>query len=221
VAGARQRPVHIPHLGRAVAVACLGALAVLALTGLISLYLDRPIGFLTRDPGPAVSVDGCSWGFDCAAAGGLSNLGYLVWAVAATVCFLGAWLGDAAPRAWRSSPLLWGGALTTVLMLDDIFQIHEAGVYGIVPHGKWVVPGLYGALALALAVRFRWFLAAREAWLLVASGTMFALHVGFDEFVPGRHLLEDGFRFLGIVLWATFFVGAGLVAVKGRVTRGP
>ena len=55
--GAQQRPVHIPHLGRAVALACLGTVAVLGLTGLIALYLDRPIAFLTRDPGPAVNVN--------------------------------------------------------------------------------------------------------------------------------------------------------------------
>jgi len=195
--------------------------AVLAFTGLIALYLDRPIAFLTRDPGPAVKANECEFGFDCAAAGGLANVGYLVWAVTATICFVGAWLSDAAPRAWRSSPLLWAGLLTTIVMLDDIFQIHEAGAYGLVPHGKWVVPGLYGAMALALAVRFRWFFAAREAWLLVASAALFALHFGFDEFLPGLHLLEDGSRFLGTVLWATFFVGAGLAALNGRVNRAP
>lgn len=203
------------------ALACLGAAAVLGLTALIALYLDRPIAFLTRDPGPAVHVNDCTWAFDCAAAGGLSNLGYLMWTVTATVCFLGAWLSDPAPHAWRSSPLLWAGALTTLLLADDMFQIHEAGAYGLVPYGQWVVPGLYATLALALALRFRRFLAAREAWLLVASVALFALHVGFDELVPGRHLLEDGFRFLGIVLWATFFVGAGLATIAQRAAPAP
>jgi|SRR5687767_3830099 len=144
-----------------------------------------------------------------------------MWTVTATVCFLGAWLSDPAPRAWRSSPLLWAGALTTLLLADDMFQIHEEGAYGIVPYGEWTVPGLYAVLAVALGLRFRRFLAARETWLLVASAALFALHVGFDEFVPGRHLLEDGFRFLGIVLWATFFVGAGLAAIARRPAATP
>ena len=89
-------------------------------------------------------------------------------------------------------------------------------------HGKWVVPRIYGALARR-AGRAISLVPGRAGGVGCSSPAvdLFALHVGFDEFLPGLHLLEDGFRFLGIVLWATFFVGAGLVAVKDRVTRGP
>lgn len=203
------------------ALACLGAAAVLGLTALIALYLDRPIAFLTRDPGPAVHVNDCTWAFDCAAAGGLSNLGYLMWTVTATVCFLGAWLSDPAPHAWRSSPLLWAGALTTLLLADDMFQIHEAGAYGLVPYGQWVVPGLYATLALALALRFRRFLAAREAWLLVASVALFCPPRRFRRARPRPAPAGGRLPLLGIVLWATFFVGAGLATIAQRAAPAP
>jgi len=195
------------------------AAAALATTGLVAALSGRPLAYLTREPGAAVWIDGCS-GHDCAYAGLLSLFGYLAWASGATFCFLGAALTPAPPGGRRASPLLWGGLVTLMLLADDMLMVHDDGLYGLAPGNDWAVVLAYAVVAGAVAWCFRAFLRTQPAWLLGISVGLFAVSIAADKFLPGRHALEDGAKFVGIVAWAAFFALAAVPALHAAPEAG-
>jgi hypothetical protein len=59
------------------------------------------------------------------------------------------------------------------------------------------------------------------AFAFFASSVFVDLFVTPEEFsiagIPGRHLIEDGLKLLGIVTWATYFVRTGVQMVSPSV----
>lgn len=164
---------------------------------------------LTRDPaaslGAPVYLDA------------LSLLGGLFWAGATAIClfaFLLLWRHPNGPEdpAAREDALflLSAGLVTGVLMLDDVYMLHEAVFPFHLGIPEQMVYVGYAALMSAFLVRFHTTILRQDFLLLLlafgALGTavMADLAEGYVP-LPGSYLLEDGLKLVGIVTWAAYF----------------
>nr|WP_290919121.1 hypothetical protein [Hyphomonas sp. 34-62-18] len=185
------------------------ALAVLCAVIGAKLFGKASFDMLTRDMAAMAEVHPLT--------GLLSHLGLMVWSAGAAVCFLGA------VYLYRANEpgvgfFFWGSALTTWLLFDDAFMIHETLANWYLGLGeKAVIFALGLAVSLWLYV-YRKLLIALGPFFLIAALAMFALSVGVDAFPEEmfplsylgdwRLLLEDGAKWIGIVLWLTFQIQA-------------
>ena len=184
----------------------LPAVGVLGLAALASVCLNVRMAKLMQDP---LAIYHRHPLF-----GALSNLGVLLWCAAAATCLYAAALlrGRGDRRAQRF--LLFSGLFTSVLALDDLFQVHEDLLERYLGIGESVAFFLatYGVLfVLYLAVCRRAIL--ETDWSLLALAMVFfAVSQALDSFHVdiGRWtlLLEDGMKFFGIVSWFGYHVRA-------------
>ena len=153
--------------------------------------------------------------------GAMSTLGALIWAGAAAICLFAALLirlsAKAPPRGARADLfLLFAGLFTGWLVLDDVYQVHEAFAPGLgIPQN--LILAVYALLALAYLWTGRRLILASSWALLGAAFAGFGLSVGLDVVLeaPGDRLeaIEDAGKFVGIVAWTMFHAAAGLEAL--------
>lgn len=198
-------------------VAAVIALYGLSIIGLLVLYAYAsrsgiPFAELTRDP---LAVCGGRFYY-----GVLSNLGILLWCAAATICLLTA---AALRRTDRQSGFfLYSGLLTLVLLLDDLFQLHEAVLPAILAVRQRYILLSYLLLAGAylacyhrqIFVRYHAFMAAALLFFSL-SLTVDALEAPAAGIMTGSEsalgsLLEDGSKLLGIISWLAFFASRAM-----------
>lgn len=166
-----------------------------------SMRLGIPFGNLTRDP---LAVTGGH-----PLIGIISNLGILLWCMTATICiFCYAALGHYSMPPALARTLFWGGLLSTMLMADDLVQIHER----VGPHfglDEKMVYGLYGVLMLVFLARCGSFILHHTRWVqLLAAFICFALSLATDLTAGDsslHFLVEDGSKFLGVGGWFLYF----------------
>jgi hypothetical protein len=191
-------------------------LATAGLLGLVAVAaraVDKPLGYFTREPVEAVSQAGelCS-GAECSYAGFVSNVGILIGCAAAVSCFLVAYIlrtrYDAAGGSVRF--LLAGGALTTLLLADDIFMLHEYVVPELVGGGEKVFLAAYLAAGSAFLLVYRAQLLRTDLILFAAAIALFATSVAADKLLDHVHLVEDGAKLLGLVTWTAYFAFTAL-----------
>jgi len=196
------------RLGRGVlAAVVLPPIAFLALTVAASRAMHVPLPDFSRDP--TATLHGS------ALTGVQSNVGVLVWWTGAAVAFFAAFL---APRegsdAAASSFLIWSGAITAVLTLDDLFQFHEDLAERYLRLNDKIVVAIYGIAVLAYLVRFRRLILRTDYPLLVAGLALFAGSNAVDLLLQDRWLsdwrifVEDGLKLLGIVSWSAYLIRA-------------
>ena len=189
-------------------------LLVLAVQPFVSLDL------LVRDPLAAANAPPY-YGF-------ASNAGIVVWCATAAVCLFAAAIrwqsgADDNRRVWF---LAYAGGLTTVLMLDDFFMLHEA----IFPYYLFIpepfVFGAYGLGMLAYLVLFRRTILSLEPLLLALCFGFLALSMIGDLLWEQpddvwTSLFEDGSKFIGICLWSAFHLRASWHIVCAPASRSP
>ena len=171
-----------------------------------------------------------------------SNLGVVLWTAAAAIClFAGTQVTSGTDRQARQF-LLYAGLLTLVLMLDDLFMLHEN-------FGDQLVYVLYGAGLLYYMARFYRLILKLDVVVFALCLPLFGNAVLLDlapwRLLPGegievpqaiasspierdavrhlgrelRYLLEDGFKFIGICCWAAFHIRAAkLLRRRGTVS---
>lgn len=155
----------------------------------------------------------------------ISNLGILGWTTATATGFFGSWVAQYGGRPAAASMLRWGAVLSTILLFDDLFQLHVAvkplGISKpMVYLGYLVVTGWWTAAQFREIRRTR-------AELLLASGAAFAASVVVDQIgssIPllgpqGVLVLEDASKFLGVLAWAQYFTLTSSDIVKSIVQR--
>jgi hypothetical protein len=188
-------------------------LVVLAVAG---LQTQIPVAQLLSDP---ATVNGGMW-----YAGLISNLGAIGWTVAMTAAAGGAFVARVGGRPRSTISFLRGGALLgAMLLIDDLFQVHQRLLPREVGLSKPVV------LLIELVLAGGWALTSigelrRTRWhLLVMAGGAFAVSLVVDQLIAGpesgaRILVEDGAKFLGVLAWALYFVrtAADIVASIAR-----
>lgn len=181
------------------------ALGVLVAITLVSVANGVPLSMVVEDPTALARLHPLS--------GIQSSLGVLLWCAAATLCFFTAavlW-GAAAPSFILF--LLASGLLSSYLLLDDLFQIHEklaSQYFGV--RQKHVLAGLAVVVA-AYLVGFRRVIAATPYALLGVAMILLSASAVIDAVVlklwPQQGdvglFLEEGNKWLGIASWCGYF----------------
>lgn len=179
-------------------------LSLLFLTGifLISVFYPK-LGYanLYRDP---LAIFEANW-----LTGIVSNVGILVWSVGAMAClfcYFALSRKGYSHVAVRFS--LWSGLLTSLLLLDDFFMLHEQVLPALGIPEK-VVYLSYILLFFLYLRRFWGFITHQKSLELILALLFFATSIFFDIVpMPWKAvaaILEDSFKFLGIVSWSVFF----------------
>jgi hypothetical protein len=145
----------------------------------------------------------------------VSNIGIIIWTLTAAVClFSGIIILVCSSKKKIASFLLFAGLVTTQLMLDDFFQLHEVIYKCYFGIDEKVVFAVYIFLVAIGLVFFRKIILETRSIILLSAGVFFVLSLLVDHFhshvneMVGpdiRILLEDGFKLFGIVGWFGFF----------------
>lgn len=194
------------------------AAAVLFVIGLLRVTAGVDIGELTRDPIHKTGLHPF--------VGFLSNLGVMLWAFTAATCFFTAMVMRRSGRGGKEVGFfLAAGAITTWLMLDDMYLFHEVIFRDYLGIGESITYPLYVGMAALFVYRFRLRIMNSEYILLVLAACFFLVSMVFDlfadsELLPGSYLFEDGFKFLGIVSWLLYFTRSGFAEVMGARQAG-
>lgn len=188
----------------------------LAITAWASVWFKIPSGRFTRDP--LQIFHGKPW------EGMLSNLGVVMWCAAAFVClFSYAVLRHSNADHPTKRFLLSCGALSTLLMLDDLYLFHERIFPMLFGVNELVIFGAYAVIAAFVIWRDRNILAQSNG-LLIAALLFFAVSIGMDilplKLGEWQHLVEDGLKILGIVSWSGFFFAFCLRTVRQYLGTG-
>lgn len=190
-------------------------LGCLLLTGLV-LQRQVPYDELLLDPN---SLNKVPW-----YTGLVSNLGILCWTTATSTAFFGSWLARYGGRHAASVMLGRGALLSTILLLDDLFQLHVAvkPLFGV---SKAMVYLAYLLFAGWWVTTQRVEIRRTRSELLLASLAAFGGSVVVDQLgsaLPlldsqAALLLEDACKFLGVLAWAQYFVLTSSDIVKSIV----
>ncbi len=115
----------------------------------------------------------------------------------------------------------WIGAITTLLLLDDLLQLHSVVFPRYIGGSKWVLIALEATGVLLWVARWSDEIVRTRWELLVAAGCGFASSLVVDRFGlgPGRWslVLEDGAKALGVLAVATWAVSSALDLMRSLV----
>lgn len=181
-------------------------LGALWLVGLVVLAAARvqtaaPLRDLFLDP---AHLTGAPW-----YTGALSNLGIFIWTAGVAFAAAGAWVARRAGRPEAARFLTVGAVATLILVMDDIFAVHSSVLNDIPGLPRSVAQLIVVSPALFWVVRYLGDIRrTRFVGLLAALGSL-AASVLVDQsglFSGDTSLLiEDGFKFLGILAWSQYF----------------
>jgi hypothetical protein len=156
--------------------------------------------------------------------GVLSNIGLLLWTASAAILFFSAHLIKDVPEAREERATLKRfGVLSSILLVDDLFLIHEQVAPRNLKISEKLTYMIYGAAFLGFLWRSRAVLLRSHIEVLVAALASFALSVGLDvlpNWLPQYHYaLEDSPKFVGIGLWTAFFVRLSRQSIANALGR--
>jgi hypothetical protein len=181
----------------------------------ISMAINVPVDVLFRDT--VAVLKGPPY------VGAMSGIGFIFWAMSAAIslfCFFSC--KDRIKSKATANLLLASGALSLILLIDDMFLFHEV-VFPSLGIKEFIIYSAYGTLVLAYVIHFRNAIKNTDYTILAASFMFFASSIGsdfiIDHFGLDLHswsLCEDGFKFFGITLWFTYIATTCSGAIKDR-----
>jgi hypothetical protein len=188
------------------------AFLLLVLVIFIWYIYKIPMATLTRDP--VQLLNGRPY------TGMLSNLGIIIWSATAGICLFVVVLMQPYPEHRRERQFfLLAFVLTMVLLLDDLFLLHDVILPEDLDISENYLYAVYGILSLTFIIHFRKDILETPYLLLVAAVIFFGFSISVDTIVKFLNLehgfiLEDGTKFLGITSWGTYFIYNGYQTVK-------
>lgn len=140
----------------------------------------------------------------------LSNVGILLWAAGVAICLF---VRVAGSRADAGGFLLVSALLTAVLLVDDLFMLHEWVIPRVLGIPEEAVLTGYAAAAIAYAAAYRARIRERAPLVFTGAIALLAGSVFLDLLesppAPMWHVLsEEGLKLLGIGTWLLFLAGA-------------
>ncbi len=167
-------------------------------------------------------------------AGAVSYVGILGWAAASSICLFAATVLTGRAGSGRAF-LVRAGAVSVLLGIDDLWELHERVLPAIAFRLFGVATGDAEVLALAAIAavvllhlglslgtirRTQWWLLA---FAVVCFGVMLATDVAVatkpdDSIVV--HLLEDGMKLVGILAWLAYHADTAHAFVRAHEARG-
>ncbi len=203
------------------AIVFLPTMAIIAGIGAIGLYTEVPVSIFTRDLLAIAELP--------VYAGSVSTVGFMLWASAAALCFLTAFvLHRVRVEPQLRNYMILAGILTLALLVDDAFMIHEhAPSLGISSELVFVFHGIFLAVLLVRhareILRTDYILLLAALLFLGASVLIDKLHdykILWDLGIRSyglMYLMEDGFKLLGIVGWCTYFMWTSYELLTGTM----
>ena len=146
--------------------------------------------------------------------GMISNIGILFWGAAASICLFTAFSENINRES--SKLLLLGGVFSGLLCIDDLFLLHDRYL------GQDFLNLTYLSISIFLLVRFQRILKNIGLFNLIISILFLGLSIFFDGVIQQifnqsyelTQLIEEGFKFLGIICWLNFWCKASNYALK-------
>ena len=135
----------------------------------------------------------------------LSNLGILVWAAGAFISFFASFhVDDAKIR----SLLNWAGILTTILLLDDFFLIHDVVFPKVLGLPEWLVYAFYLITFPVFFFRHLNIIFMQTEFRILGLGLfLLGVSVLIDiNILPGGIDVEDSFKLLGMVAYSYYWI---------------
>lgn len=181
-----------------------------------NIFYNVDIWSMTRDPASIANIHPML--------GILSNLGVLLWCATGAICFFTSITFHKVLEKKKFKFLLFSGLFSTYLLCDDLFQIHEFialvnqdGIVYIVERLYFVVLGIIALLFLFVFLKI---ILTTQFYVLLLALLFFSCSVIFDNILTDWvlekylgiglngwfYLLEDGFKWLGIVCWSGYFI---------------
>lgn len=183
----------------------LAILVVFAVVFALHFILDVPYRQLMADPN-ILTDSPIYYGF-------LSQVGILLWSATATTCFIFAYMTVFLKvEKEKLHFFIFSGLLISWLMLDDSFLIHECILPNLGIPQKLVML-VYVLVVLYYLYRFKKLILKHTPYpLLTISFIFFSVSVVIDLFLDFETpniidtVLEDGSKFIGIVLWLAYIL---------------
>lgn len=140
--------------------------------------------------------------------GAVSNLGMVIWTIGAGVGFFAFSVLRRidGQRAWARF-FAWIGTLSAVIMLDDLYLIHERWFPHYTGMKENNVFAVYIVALAALCFLQRRQILRTDFFLLLQAGVLFAISILADKAsfrVPQLLFFEDGAKFVGILSWTVY-----------------
>ncbi|MDZ7805977.1 MAG: hypothetical protein U5K71_02545 [Gracilimonas sp.] len=182
-----------------------GLTAFFVLIYFTSQWMDIDIEKFTADP--ITTFDSHPF------VGMVSNLGVLLWCTAAAVCFFCYLVLKDKISGKSASFLLWSGLLTSMLLFDDLFMFHDYLALWHLNLEQSTVYIVYLILALTWFIYFFDEIISNDFIIFMLAGFFLGLSVVGDFILPQEgmsYMIEDAFKFFGIVTWTIFFIRACL-----------
>lgn len=192
----------------------LPPIIIIVIVGSIAELKDIPVGNFITDPSQVVGFDSYI--------GLLNNLGVVLWASTMAICiFTFLTLRRRAGNEDISKFVLFSGIFTLILLLDDLFVIHELS-----RANEFALPGIYILIFITLLYRFRKTILETEYVFLIFALCLFGISLLIDfiqslysGFLTGglRSMLEESCKFLGIVSWLAYFTRICLSSIRNKI----
>jgi hypothetical protein len=186
------------------------SLVVLSAIILVGLDYHIQLNHFTKDPTQIMNAPFYL--------GLFSDIGILLWCGSSMTCFFAfALLQKSNETKPLRTFLLFSGLVTMLLMIDDLFLLHEEvfpKYIGIPEKGVFII---YSNILLLYAILFRETILKTE-YLLLGMGFFL---IGVSTFVkripmpiPEDTFLEDVVKLFGIICWFTYFLRLGYIELK-------
>ena len=175
----------------------------------LHIWQNVPISDLTRDTAAIGQLPFY--------AGFLSQIGILLWAASAMLCFFSATVLPNCRASYRKLKrfLFVSAFLTLILGLDDAFLLHET-VFPQLGIPSKVTYVSYGVFLLAYFLGFYTLILKTDHILIAIALGFFGISIAIDMLnLSGQRafLFEDGAKLVGIVSWLVYFFQTGKYSI--------
>ena len=164
---------------------------------IVAIKYEMPFEKLTADPAYLCGVHPFT--------GIMSNLSIVLWTIAMCVALFSGAILIATRNIEKGRFLLLFGMMTAVLMLDDLFMIHDFLLYDF---QIWFYL-IYAVFISIIMIKYYRLIWKNNFHFLLAAIIFLGLSVLLDitlENAGIQYLFEDGLKFLGIMCWMLFLI---------------
>jgi hypothetical protein len=138
--------------------------------------------------------------------GFLSNLGIILWSISIGCAFSSAMILPNNRQVARF--LIATGMLSILLVIDDMFRIHDSILPSLLHIPEFLTFIAYGLLIAIYLFSFYRIILSDASFLLLAGALLFlGISIVFDMVSPYSSMetfIKDGLKFIGIALWLTY-----------------
>ena len=150
----------------------------------------------------------------------VSNLGILFWCATAAISLFTGRLGKSR-EATVESFLIYSGILSIILLLDDLFQLHEEVFQYKLHIPEELVLACYGIFTVVVFFRHRKIIPSTNYLVLFSGLLLFGFSLTVDTFlgnIRAENLVEDGSKFLGILTWFGYYASLSYETIKKKIS---